>query len=86
MSNQNKRSWNILNWNVRGLNSDDKRNAVRAKIEESSCVIICLQETKMQALDHSEVRKMAPKRFNKYAYIQGFQVGKSSRVDKVPTW
>jgi exonuclease III len=69
MSNQNKRSWNILNWNVRGLNSDDKRNAVRAKIEESSCVIICLQETKMQALDHSEVRKMAPKRFNKYAYI-----------------
>jgi hypothetical protein len=34
------RSWNILNWNIRGLNSDDKRNAVRAKIEESTCSVV----------------------------------------------
>jgi exonuclease III len=49
-----------MNWNIRGLNADDKRNAVRAKIEESACVIFCLQETKMQSFDHSLVRKMAP--------------------------
>jgi exonuclease III len=69
MSNQNKRSWNILNWNVRGLNSDDKRNAIRAKIEESSCAIFCLQETKTQVFDHSAVKKMTPKRFNKFAWV-----------------
>jgi hypothetical protein len=33
MDNNNIRSWNILNWNVRGLNSADKCNAIRAKIE-----------------------------------------------------
>jgi hypothetical protein len=68
MSNQNKRSWNILNWNVR-LNSDDKRNAIRVKIEESSCAICCLQETKTQVFDHSAVKKMAPERFNKFAWV-----------------
>jgi hypothetical protein len=50
MDNQ-ARTWNILNWNIRGLNSDDKCNAVRSKIEESSCVIYCLQETKRQIKD-----------------------------------
>jgi hypothetical protein len=43
MSNNNHRNWDILNKNVRGLNSDDKRNAVRAKIEESKCAIFYIQ-------------------------------------------
>jgi exonuclease III len=68
MSNTNRRTWNILNWNVRGLNSTGKYNAIREKIEESSCSIICIQETKRATFD-SFVRKMAPKRFNKFAYV-----------------
>jgi hypothetical protein len=68
MDSNNKRSWNILNWNVRGLNSDDKRNAIRAKIEESACAIFWPQETKSQSFDSSRVRKMAPKGFGKFAY------------------
>jgi hypothetical protein len=67
MDSSPKRSWNILNWNVRGLNSEDKCNAVRAKIEESCCSIFCIQESKLQSFDHSSMRKFAPKRFNKYA-------------------
>lgn len=63
-----KRDWNILNWNIRGLNSDDKQRAVRSKITESACSIYCLQETKMNNIDHSTVRKWAPKRFNQFAY------------------
>jgi exonuclease III len=52
-SNSNtEQNWNILNWNVQGLNSDDKRNAIRAKLEESACSIFCLQETKSQHFDH----------------------------------
>jgi hypothetical protein len=68
MDNQ-ARTWNILNWNIRGLNSDDKCNAVCSKIEESSCVIYCLQETKRQSFDSSSIKKLAPKRFNKFSYV-----------------
>jgi exonuclease III len=69
MESHNRRSWNILNWNIMGVNSDDKCNAVRAKIEETACAIFCLQETKRQHFDHSSVRKLAPKRFSKYAFV-----------------
>jgi exonuclease III len=68
MDNNPKRSLNILNWNVRGMNLVDKCNANRSKIEESSCVVYCIQETKSQQLDPSDVRKIAPTRFNKFAY------------------
>jgi exonuclease III len=64
-----KQSWNILNWNIHGLNSDDKRNVIRAKLDESACSIYCLQEPKSQFFDHSTIRKMAPKKFNKFEYV-----------------
>jgi exonuclease III len=54
--------------NIRGLNTPEKRNAVRSKIEESDSSIFCIQETKMQAIEHSFIKKLAPKRFNKFAY------------------
>jgi exonuclease III len=69
MANSNHRSWVILNWNIRGVNSDDKCNTVRAKIEDTNCAIFCLQETKRESFDHSVVRKMAPKRFDKFAFV-----------------
>jgi exonuclease III len=63
------RNWTILNWNVRGLNSDNKCNVIRAKIEESACAVFCLQETKRCQFDNSTVKKMAPKRFNKFEFV-----------------
>lgn len=68
MDNLNKRSWNVLNWNIRGLNDIGKSDAVRAKIEESSCAIYCLQETKKENFNHSFIKKLAPKRFDKFAF------------------
>jgi len=69
MDNTNhKRSWNVLNWNVRGLNGDGKCEAVKAKIEESTCSVYCIQETKKETFDHSFIKKLAPKRFDKFAY------------------
>ena len=62
------RNWNILNWNIRGINSEDKCNAIREKIDESDCAIFCIQETKREQFDHSFIRKLAPKRFNKFAF------------------
>jgi hypothetical protein len=52
-----------------GLNSTDKNNEARAKIEESACSIFCIQESKIQSFDHNTMRKFAPKRFNKYAFF-----------------
>jgi hypothetical protein len=62
------RSWNILNWNIRGVNSEDKCNAIKEKIEESDCAIFCIQETKREHFDHSYIKKLAPKRFNQFAF------------------
>ena len=44
--NQQSRNWNILNWNIHGLNFEDKCNAIKEKIEESSCAVLRIQETK----------------------------------------
>ena len=39
--NSHSRDWNILCWNIRGLNDSDKWDP-RNKIEESSANILCL--------------------------------------------
>lgn len=58
-----------MNWNIRGLNDDAKQQAVRAKIEESTCSVFCIQETKMMHVDCSIMKKIAPKRFNKFSFV-----------------
>jgi exonuclease III len=68
MDNNHNRSWNVLNWNIRGLNDSDKQNAIRSKIEESDCAIFCIQETKMQSIDMLAFKKPVPKHFNKFEY------------------
>ena len=62
------RKWRVLCWNVRGLNSEKRQIAVRSKIEESQCSVICLQETKCDFIDHRFLRKFCPKRFDNFAY------------------
>lgn len=44
------RNWNILCWNVRGINSEDKWLVIRNKIEESSCVVFCLRKPRGKIL------------------------------------
>jgi exonuclease III len=65
----NIRNWNILCWNIRGLNASDKHDAVRNKIDESGASIICLQETKLQNVDMHIIRKFAPRRYDKFDFI-----------------
>lgn len=43
------KKWNVLTWNVRGINAQWKWDAVRDKISQSVCDIICLLETKKDA-------------------------------------
>lgn len=61
-------AWNILCWNVRGLNDSEKWEPIRNKIEESSANIFCLQETKREVFDIRYIRKFAPKRFDKFDF------------------
>ena len=65
----NSRNWSILCWNICGLNATEKHDAVRDKIEESTCSIICLQETKMQTIDMPFLRKFIPHRFDKFDFV-----------------
>jgi exonuclease III len=41
---------NILGWNVRGLNDQDRKDTVHETIAASSCHIVCLQETKLECI------------------------------------
>ena len=65
----NNRSWNILCWNVRGINAMEKCDVVRDKIVESACSVVCLQETKREHFEMSFIRKFAPRRFDRFDYI-----------------
>jgi hypothetical protein len=66
--NNNLRNWNVLNWNIRGLNDDNKCLVVRQKIEESCCSIFYIQETKLDVITTSHLKKLAPKRFSNFAF------------------
>jgi exonuclease III len=63
------RTWKILNWNVRGINSDKKWNSIRDKILESGCEIVCIQETKREAFELNFIRKFCPPDFNSFQYL-----------------
>lgn len=65
----NSHAWNILCWNVRGLNDSDKWDAIRNTIDESSANIFCLQETKREQFDLRYIRKFAPNKFDSFDYV-----------------
>jgi hypothetical protein len=46
----NSRAWNILCWNVRGLNDKDKWGPIRNKIEESHANIFVFKKQKKNLL------------------------------------
>jgi exonuclease III len=56
-------SFNLLGWNVRGLNDQDRRDTVHETIAASSCQIVCLQETKLAVVSPIEA-----------AYIGGYRL------------
>ena len=63
------RNWNVLCWNIRGINGNKKWDAVRDKINESGCSIVCLQETKCENFDTPFIRQFIPKRLDKYEFV-----------------
>ena len=63
------KEWKVLCWNVRGLNSEARQLAVRQKIDESGCSVVCLQETKCMHMDQRFIRKFCPRRFDNFVFV-----------------
>jgi exonuclease III len=53
----------ILCWNVRGLNRQDRKDVVHQTLAATWCHIACLQESKLSSLDQHVV-----------AYLGGFRL------------
>jgi hypothetical protein len=58
LSMSGKKLGKILNWNIRGINAEEKWLALENKINESGCDIIYLQETKRQTFDLDFIKKL----------------------------
>ena len=65
----NTRSWNIPNWNIRGINAQHKWLAIRQKLEESAAGVVCIQETKRRNFDLAYIHNFCPRRFNKFEFL-----------------
>ena len=64
-----KRNWVILSWNIRGINSEGKWDAIKTKILESKCDILCSQETKREFFDEAYVKKFCPPHMNEFMFL-----------------
>ena len=71
--NNTTKNWNILNWNIKGMNSEQKWLALRQKIEESDCAIFYLQETKREEIESTYLWNFCTNRSNKFAILPSIQ-------------
>lgn len=63
------RCWNVLCWNIRGINAENKWESIRNKILESNCDIISIQETKRDFFDLGYIRKFCPMSFDDFCFL-----------------
>ena len=66
---QMNRNWNILNWNIRGINDPNKWLALKNKIVECNADIICIQETKRELFDARYLKNFYPRRINQFEFL-----------------
>jgi exonuclease III len=62
------RSLKILSHNIRGISSETKWNSLRNNISDSTCDIICIQETKKESFDDSYIRRFCSRSFDKFEF------------------
>ncbi|XP_066324011.1 uncharacterized protein [Miscanthus floridulus] len=66
---ENNRHTKLLFWNVRGINSQEKWDVIRGKIDESACQIVCIQETKRESFDQFYIKKFCPRSLDRFAFF-----------------
>jgi exonuclease III len=62
--NSNNRCFHIVLWNVRGLGDSDKCNIVRNVFIDAKPSIICIQESKLAAIDLFKAKSFLPPPFS----------------------
>jgi hypothetical protein len=60
-------SINFLDWNVRGLNDQDRRHTVHETVAGSSCHIVCLKETKLAGISPFDACYIGGNRLRQFA-------------------
>lgn len=63
------RSWKVLCWNIRGINSEAKQLALRNAIKSSGCSVVCIQETKRSDFDLAFIKSFRPNFFDKFVFF-----------------
>jgi exonuclease III len=58
---------NFMGWNVRGLNDQDRKDTVHTTIADSSCHLVWLQETKLDAISASDASYTGGYRLKSFA-------------------
>ena len=66
--NHNRITTKILVWNIRGINSQAKWDALRGKIEENARQVVCLQETKCETFDPFYLKKFCPRYLDTFSF------------------
>lgn len=64
-----KKQRSVLVWNVRGINSEAKRLAIKNAINGYGCNVICLQETKCTSFDMAFIKTFCPHCFDKFEFV-----------------
>lgn len=64
----NNKFTKILFRNIRGINSQEKWDAIQDKISESACQVLCLQEIKREIFDHFYLKKFYPRSLDNFAF------------------
>ena len=61
-------SLDIADWNTRGLNDQARKDVVHAMIADTPCHIACLQETKLEFIDHQTAAYIGGNRLRSFAH------------------
>lgn len=59
---------NILTWNVRGLNASVRVLVVHETLKTTSAHMVCLQETKLQQIDHALAMFLGAYKFDSFVF------------------
>jgi exonuclease III len=74
------KNWKVLSWNVREINSDKKWNAIRDRISETCCDVICLQETKRSHFDVAYIRQFCPPIYDRFEFLPSIGASGGSAI------
>jgi len=61
--------FNVLIWNVRGLNDKVRRDVVNQVIQSCCPALVCLQETKLSYISERDILSLLGQDFNSFCYL-----------------